>query len=103
MNRVEHLLTILGEECNELGMAVSKALRFGVNEQRDLPKSNLERMQAEFNDILAMREMLAEEGIYLPIDSNLVRAKRSNVEKYLRYSKECGTLQADTKDNQDER
>jgi NTP pyrophosphatase (non-canonical NTP hydrolase) len=92
MNRLEHLLTILCEECNELSQATTKALRFGVNEQRDLPTSNLERMQAELNDLAAMIEMLQDEGLDLNISGVAKALKRRKVEQYLLYSKECGTL-----------
>lgn len=96
MNRLEHLLTILMEECCELAQDVAKAKRFGIHEQRDLPTSNCERIQKEFNDLLAIIDMLNGEfhlGLYR--DVKLVKAKISKVEKYLKYSKECGTLAND--------
>ena len=111
MNRQEHLLTILAEELGEtatefldLQKQISKALRFGVHEQRDLTTSNLERMFKEYNEILAMAEMVSDSivktsnGITftdkgaLYRDEELVAAKKAKVEKYLLYSKECGTL-----------
>ncbi len=107
MNRQEHLLTILGEECSELHQEISKALRFGINEQRDLPTSNLERMQKEFNDLLAMIEMVNKELIkdkspkILHFNRSLTESKIKKVEKYLLYSKECGTL-SNQQDKSDE-
>ena len=92
MNRQEHLLTILGEECSELHQETSKALRFGVDEQRDLPTTNRERMQKEFNDMLAMVEMLKAEEIYLFKDEQMIYNKVEKVERYLSYSEELGTL-----------
>jgi len=94
MNRLEHLLTILGEECSELHQETCKALRFGLDEQRDLPTSNIERMQREFNDLLAMIEMVndAYGDNVLFTDYPLKDAKKLKVEKYLLYSKELGTL-----------
>jgi len=95
MNREEHLLTILGEECAELHQEASKALRFGIDEQRDLPTSNCERMQKEFNDVLALIEMLNDfycDNIF-STDTTLINLKKLKVEKYLIYSKELGTLQ----------
>jgi len=94
MNREEHLLTILGEECAELIQEASKAKRFGIDEQRDLSTSNRERMQKEFNDVLAMIEMLNDfyrDNVF-STDATLIRLKKIKVEKYLQYSKECGTL-----------
>lgn len=92
MNRLEHLLTIFAEECNEVAQETSKALRFGIDEQRDLPTSNRERISYEFSQLLAMRGMLFEEGVDIPISLAVMEAKKAKVEKYLLYSKECGTL-----------
>ena len=92
MNREQHLLTILMEECCEVAQEVSKAKRFGINEQRDLPTSNHERIQKEFNDLLAIVDMLNDEGMDFHRDPKLIRMKRAKVEKYLLYSKKCGTL-----------
>ncbi|WP_341232420.1 hypothetical protein [uncultured Methylophaga sp.] len=92
MNKSEHLLIILIEECNELAQDAAKALRFGVFEQRDLPTSNHDRMQKEFNDVLAVVEMLNESGLLLIQDRGLIQLKKQKVIKYMGYSKECGTL-----------
>jgi NTP pyrophosphatase (non-canonical NTP hydrolase) len=81
------------EECCELAQDTAKAKRFGIHEQRDLPTSNHDRMQKEFNDVLAMIEMLNDEpGFNLIKDPELIRHKRAKVEKYLLYSQSCGTL-----------
>lgn len=92
MNRQEHLLVIMAEECSEVAQEIAKALRFGVNEQRDLPTSNLERIQKEFNQLLAMRDMLWDEGVCIRSDMEVRRKKKIKVEEYLNYSRECGTL-----------
>lgn len=94
MNRQEHLLTILGEECSELHQGICKALRFGIYEQRDLPTSNFERIQKEFNDLMAMSEMVNDDygDRIMYLDFDLMKAKKEKVEKYLLYSKELGTL-----------
>ena len=92
MNRQEHLLVILMEECNELSQEVSKALRFGVHEQRDLPTSNIERMNMEFNDLLGVLALLKSEEILITSDAKRIANKITKIEHYLEYSKECGTL-----------
>lgn len=92
MNRLEHLLVILGEECSELHQESCKALRFGVHEQRDLPTSNLDRMTYEYSQLVAMLHMLQDEGVNVRLDYNIVAEKKAKVEKYLAYSHECGTL-----------
>lgn len=98
MNRFEHLLVITAEECSELAQETAKALRFGIFEMRDLPTTNLERMQVEYNQLLAMVDMINDElsiasitdGLYR--DEGIIEEKRAKVEKYLLYSKKCGTL-----------
>lgn len=95
MTRKEMLLTKLSEECNETAQRVSKVLCFGMDEvQVGQSLSNSERLIYEFNDILAVMEMLYEEG-HIPyyIERNAIDLKKKKVEKYLGYSKECGTLQ----------
>ena len=106
MDRKEHLLTILGEECSELHQDICKALRFGMNDKSPISVlDNTQLMFKEFNDILAMVDMIneyvtnepwngvtyTEEGI-LYRDENMIQAKKAKVEKYLLYSKEKGTL-----------
>jgi len=86
MNRKEHLLTILGEECSEVHKETCKILRFGLTaEKRD-------RLQAEYNEILAMLDMLANEGIVVYKMPHIIAAKKEKVEKFLLESKELGTL-----------
>ena len=81
MNRNEHLLWILAEECAEVAQRASKAARFGLEEvQPGQPLSN-------------SRRILQEDGC-LPADDlrTQIDAKKLKVEKFLRYSRERGTL-----------
>ena len=93
MNRFEHLQTIAMEECAALQQAVSKAKRFGLSDrgEPDGP-TNAQQIQTEFNDLLAVVDMLNAIGMDLHRDPKLVREKIHRVEKYLLYSKERGTL-----------
>ena len=96
MDRLEHLLTILSEECAEIQQAASKTLRFGLEEGRDLAAmeygNNVQRLRYEINDMIALVEMLEGEGLDLSPDHQMRTLKKEKVEKYLIYSKECGTL-----------
>jgi NTP pyrophosphatase (non-canonical NTP hydrolase) len=56
MNREQELLIILQEECGEVVQAVAKIHRFGKSED------NLERLEDEFADMLALMKLLLEEG-----------------------------------------
>lgn len=96
MNRGEHLLTILSEECAEVIQAVTKALRFGMHEGRDISGTNLLRLKQELNDVYAVVEMVqCEFDIGLERDGYSIMDKQEKVEKYLKYSKKCGTLTDD--------
>ena len=58
------LLTILAEECCEVGQRVSKALRFGIKEiQPGQDLTNAERIMEELGDIFAVMELLEKQGI----------------------------------------
>lgn len=94
MNRIEHLLSILGEECNEVAQRVSKALRFGLKEsQAGQDLDNAQRIRKELDHLLVAVEMLCEEGaLSAYVDPNEMDRKRTAVEHYLKYSMECGTL-----------
>ena len=102
MNRKEHLLTILAEECCEVGQRVSKALRFTPEEvqpnhhQNPQQQSNAERIAYELTDLFAVAEMLVAEGIIPDFrDINEMRAKWMKVEHYLEYSQKVGTLKGE--------
>lgn len=93
MNRLEHILTILMEECTELCHVTSKAQRFGLHEKRDLPELNSDRMQKELNDIMAVICLLNDEfDMDLHIDPDLIVQKQEKISEYLAYSAKCGTL-----------
>lgn len=101
MNRREHLLTILAEEATEVAHAVSKALRFGMEEVKpDLNQTNAERITAEIHDLIAVYDMLRSEGAFKPaaqwdVTERELAAKRKKVVAYLHYSKSCGTFQGE--------
>jgi NTP pyrophosphatase (non-canonical NTP hydrolase) len=96
MNRAEHLLTCLGEECAEVAQRVSKALRFGLAEvQPEQSLTNAERIAGELDDLFAVARILSEEGI-LPRDgpecAGILEAKRAKIERFMAISREQGVL-----------
>lgn len=96
MNRTEHLLTIMAEECNEVAQRISKALRFGLEEKQEGQEfTNAERIEHEMSDLLTVRAMLMEEGsLQEPKDlAERCSRKFNKIECYLKYSAECGTLE----------
>ena len=96
MNRKEHLLTILAEECSEIQHATCKALRFGLNDMGPAKKlTNALNIQIEYIQLTAVIDMLIREG-HIDFDEELsmeeIKKKNEAVEHYLKYAKERGTL-----------
>lgn len=97
MKRAEHLLTILAEECCEVGQRVSKALRFGLDEvQKDQPLSNADRILEELHDLFSVAAILHAEGVIGPFipPAETVSRKLAKIERYFAISREQGTLEA---------
>ena len=100
MNRLEHILTITAEECNEVAQRITKALRFGLsNVEEGQSFNNLERIMHEYNDLVAMLEMLENElgdeiGLYEVHNENVVKKanKKFKVEKHFEISRKEGAL-----------
>ncbi|MCT8857579.1 hypothetical protein K5M76_09385 [Shewanella xiamenensis] len=99
MTEEQNALLVFAEELGEVAAEllklqnqVSKAIRFGIDEQRDLPTSNRERIQAEWNDLLGAVQVLASRGIELKPDLHAITAKVAKVEKYTKYSRELGQI-----------
>lgn len=99
MNLEQNGLKIFEEELGELAIEllrlqnhVSKAIRFGIDEQRDLHTSNRERIESEWNDLLGSLLQLKNVGIDLKPNIKAIAAKVTKIEKYTEYSKSLGTV-----------
>lgn len=96
MNRSEHLLSCLAEECAEVAQRVSKALRFGLAEiQPGQPLTNGQRINEELRDLFSVVIKLDAEGILpneLPSPAE-ARAKTEKIERFMVYAGEQGALQ----------
>ena len=67
MNKIEHLFVCLTEEAAEISQAACKIQRFGPgNLESDRAKTNIEQLTTEVNDLVAILELLSEEGVILP-------------------------------------
>ena len=103
MTRIQALLGLLMEECDEVSQRASKAQRFGVEEvQRgqEHPRTNGERIMGETIDFVAVYEMLSEAtGGQVPSMEEVLKRrgfieqKKRKVEKYLDYSIELGQVE----------
>lgn len=101
MNKTEHLLTCLMEECAEIQQAAAKALRFGLQDgYPGTDRTNEQDICKEIADLIGVINLLAEEKV-LPIDddSNIdyafteaINAKKERVREYMEYAKTTGAL-----------
>ena len=98
MTRQEMLLVHLMEECNEVSQRAAKAIRFGLDDLQPCQSmENSTRLLGEIADLVAVIYMLSEEGYLAGVPefgSIAVRAKIIKIEKFLAYSRKCGTLTA---------
>lgn len=99
MNEQENAILVVIEELGEVALELlelqkqlSKAMRFGIDEQRDLPTTNRERIKAEWNDLLGAICHLQRRGIDLKISIEDISRKCGKIEKYEQYSMELGTV-----------
>lgn len=95
MNRIEHLLTCLTEECEEVGQRVCKAQRFSLGEvQPGQPLSNAARIVEELKDLIAVAEMLRTSDAIPDFMPSLaeIDAKAAKVEKYMEVARANGAL-----------
>ena len=95
MTRLEHLLVILAEECAEVAHRTAKVLRFGLDDVepgKDL--MNAEQLSVEVAHVIAMAQMLVDEGAILPPRLADILNKKIAVEKWLLHSVTQGALTA---------
>lgn len=96
MNRSEHLLSCLAEECCEVGQRVSKALRFGLGEvQSGQRLNNAERISEELRDLIAVVKIMEREGILIKSlpHADQIGAKQKKIELYMELAINTGALQ----------
>lgn len=97
MNKQEYLLTHFSQELSEVNQRITKALLFGIDEkQPGQPFTNEERILQEWNDTVAVLEVLYELKIFKNIadinNRQQIAAKKEKMSKFMQYSVECGTL-----------
>jgi NTP pyrophosphatase (non-canonical NTP hydrolase) len=87
-------LVILQEECSEVSQAVAKCFRFGKDGEWN-GKTNLQNLEMEIGDVLAMIDILVE-NCYIS-DSNINTARQDKKERLKKWSKIYDTKRTDTK------
>lgn len=98
MTTQEHLLTLVMEECAETAQRASKAIRFGLTEvQPGQPHDNIMRMMIEYTDLVAVFEVMMEEGMLTSaLQEDLERhheAKKVKIREQMELSRKMGTLE----------
>lgn len=96
MNKIEHLLTCLIEECSEVQKEATKALRFGLDDKYKCDSHQAQKIVNEFADLLGVFEMLKDEGVVSILSKDeideLIHKKKQRVLKYMKYAIKRGTL-----------
>lgn len=108
MTREQHLLVCLAEECSEVQKEVMKILRFGMIKKDDTPHKTLagrevppnhESLKREIIDMFAILELLEDNGtldferLSTGEGDEMLQAKKTKVEKYMKYAHELGQLE----------
>lgn len=83
--QIQETLDILQEECAEVIVEVSKCRRFGIDSNHyKTGLAHSEMLENEIGDVLAMVDILLEQGVIL--QSNLNIAKQAKKDKLKKWS-----------------
>ncbi|MDD5006585.1 MAG: hypothetical protein PHS33_08830 [Candidatus Omnitrophica bacterium] len=93
MNLKEHLLQTLQEECAEVIQAASKINRFGEKGTYPDGTGNIEKLEQEYNDLIAVVELLKENtDIRIYEDIRLITLKKAKVMLHCEVAKNNNAL-----------
>ncbi len=100
MNKTEHLLVCLIEECNEIAQDVCKILRFGLDDTNPLTnESNRKKLRKELADLEGVIQLLNENtDIDFSMLQDDINNKKDKVKWYMNYAIERGTLNVNNKE-----
>jgi len=86
----QYLLVKLAEEATEVAQMALKTAQFGPTERYPKsPLNNEQRLSEEYTDMVAIVDMLLDEGVKISISSDGLRDKKRKVSKWRRYSIRC--------------
>lgn len=95
MERKEYYFTCLNEEAGEVIQASCKCQRFGeLDGYPNTERTNISDLTKELNDVLAVVELLQEEGVVFDglFNREQIEAKKERVKKWFQHSMKMGTL-----------
>jgi hypothetical protein len=81
VSTLQYLLQKLASESNEVAHACIKGLEFGIDDPYPDGTSIHQKIQEEFNDALAVAEMLTDIGFPLTRDQVLIDAKKAKMDR----------------------
>jgi len=96
MRFAEYLLTCFSEEAVEVAHAAHKVIRFTPEDHHPSKQnSNIQELAKEFNELLAVREMLINYGYDIPVVNEIKQAKKARLIEFAYYSKRLGVIEDD--------
>jgi len=84
-NKTQEALIILQEECAEVIQAASKIYRFGIDNVHKSGNTQRANLEMEIGDVLALIDILVEQGVVDLNNINLANANKK--EKLKKWSK----------------
>jgi NTP pyrophosphatase (non-canonical NTP hydrolase) len=93
MDRKDHYYTCLNEEAGEVIQAACKCMRFSEEDgYPNTDRTNISDLTKELNDVLAVIELLQEEGVVFNglFDRDQIETKKKRVKEWLEHSKKMG-------------
>ena len=83
-DKQREILVITQEECAEVIQAISKCVRFGIDNSHKSGTTQRENLSMEIGDLICMIGLLVESGLVKEEDINHARAEK--IEKLKTYS-----------------
>ena len=81
----EHLIVCLIEELSEVQKELCKCLRFTATDSFE-GKSNIRRVSTEFAQVLAIMDLLTEEGLHIIAKETDIEEKKQVLKNWIEYS-----------------